>query len=89
MAVHRRATIDELFPNVVLCLFSAGTAPDHRPPNFVNPPSLQPAVIVIAAVMVTLAFVVLAGRLFINRKSLQVSDCMLVPSFFYNFLRTS
>ncbi|KAH7114328.1 hypothetical protein B0J11DRAFT_584759 [Dendryphion nanum] len=76
--------MQDMFPGVDLCLIPAGVAPDGRPPNFVDPPSLQPAVISITAVMLALAFVVLAGRLFVNRKSLKISDWMMVVGFIFD-----
>jgi len=81
MALNHRATAQEMLPGVDLCLIPAGSAPDGRPPNFVDPPSLQPAVVAITTVMLTLAFLVLAGRLFVNRKSLKLPDCKLLLSF--------
>jgi hypothetical protein len=76
MALNPRATIQELYPGVDLCRLQAGQSPDGQPPNFVDPPTLQPAVIATATVMLALAFFILAGRLFVNRKSMKPSDCV-------------
>ncbi|ORY06676.1 hypothetical protein BCR34DRAFT_571221 [Clohesyomyces aquaticus] len=84
MALTRRATIQEMLQGVDLCLVPAAPAPDGRPPNFVDPPSLQPAVVAITTVMLTIAFIVLAGRLFVNRKSLKLPDWMMVVGFIFD-----
>jgi hypothetical protein len=81
--------MQELHPGVDLCLVAAGVAPDGQLPNFVDPPSLQPAVIAITTVMLTLAFLVLAGRLFVNRKSLKLPDCAFGFHVFIPFLQVS
>ncbi|KAF2829893.1 hypothetical protein CC86DRAFT_391950 [Ophiobolus disseminans] len=81
---QRTVTVPNLPPGTDLCLIPAGPAPNGRQPNFVDPPSLQPAVIAITTIMLTLASVVLAGRLFVNRKSLKLPDWMMVVGFLFN-----
>ncbi|KAF2637149.1 hypothetical protein P280DRAFT_530828 [Massarina eburnea CBS 473.64] len=71
-------------PGVDLCLVPAGIAPDGRPPNFLDMPSLQMTVIILTGVMLALAFLVLMGRLFVNRKTLRMSDWMMVVGFIFD-----
>jgi len=58
-----------------LCAFPAGAPPPGVTPNFVNPPTLAPTSIAICTIMMALAVVFAAGRLFANRKRLEWSDC--------------
>lgn len=58
-----------------LCLIPSGTPPTGLP-NFVNLPSLEPALIGITAAMMAWAIIFLTGRLWINRHRLQIADGM-------------
>lgn len=76
MAITGRGiTLQDMFPGTDLCLMPAGTAPDSSPSNLRDAPSLKPTVIAISSVMLALAFVVFAGRIMVNWKTLKVSDC--------------
>ncbi|KAF2966392.1 hypothetical protein GQX73_g7171 [Xylaria multiplex] len=67
------------FPNVDLCALPLSANPDGSPPNFDDPPSLQPILIALTAILLTLATVITAGRLYMNRNALKLADyCMIV-----------
>lgn len=69
---------------VDLCQLPTAPSPDGRPPNFVNPPTLQSAFIIVATIMLSAASTVLFGRLWHNRKSLKLSDWTMVIGFIFN-----
>ncbi|KAI0542088.1 hypothetical protein GGR58DRAFT_497444 [Xylaria digitata] len=64
---------------VDLCAIPLAVNPDGLPPNFENPPSLQPTLIGISAVLLTFSVVITAGRLYVNKRALKLADyCMAV-----------
>ncbi|KAI0473338.1 hypothetical protein GGR56DRAFT_698381 [Xylariaceae sp. FL0804] len=77
MLFNSRASV-ELPEGVDPCSIPAGVSPDGSPPNFVDPPSLQPAIIAISAVLLPIAITICAGRLFVNRKSLRLADYFML-----------
>lgn len=58
-----------------LCAIPAGKPPDGVTPNFVNPPSLAPAMIAVTATLSTISVLITAGRLYVNKRRLHASDC--------------
>ena len=64
----------EGFSGSDLCAVPQAGHPDGLPPNFENPPSLQPTVIAIVAMIMPFTVAVTTGRLFANR-SLKLADC--------------
>ncbi|KAF2962822.1 hypothetical protein GQX73_g10753 [Xylaria multiplex] len=66
-------------PGIDLCAIPLAVNPDGLPPNFENPPSLQPTLIGISAVVLTFSVVTTAGRLYVNKRALKPADyCMAV-----------
>ncbi|KAK4241545.1 hypothetical protein C8A03DRAFT_12189 [Achaetomium macrosporum] len=64
-----------------LCSIRVGMPPEGEVPNFADPPSLVPTIIPVCTVMMTLALLVTAGRLFVNRKQLGWSDFITATLF--------
>lgn len=58
-----------------LCALPAGVSPDGVY-NFVNPPSLFPALLAVSIVLGVLSTMFVLGRLSVNRKKLRIADCM-------------
>ncbi|KAI5927351.1 hypothetical protein F4810DRAFT_706720 [Camillea tinctor] len=70
--------MDALPPGLDLCQIPAGAPPDGTP-NFRNPRSLAPAWIGVTVIMMTWTVIFLAGRLWINKRRLQLADmCAIV-----------
>ncbi|KAI1177089.1 hypothetical protein F4777DRAFT_543702 [Nemania sp. FL0916] len=65
-------------PLIDLCAIPAAPSPDGGPPNFHDPVSLQITITVIAAIVFTLAAVTSAGRLYVNRRCLKISDYVMI-----------
>lgn len=61
--------------NVDLCTLPLSANPDGSPPNFDDPPSLQPPLIALTAILLPFSVVITAGRLYINRHALKLADC--------------
>ncbi|KAI1657786.1 hypothetical protein F4813DRAFT_73879 [Daldinia decipiens] len=69
--------MDALPPGIDLCQVPAGTPPDGVP-NFLNPPSLGPALIGVTATMMAWTVIFLAGRLWVNRHRFQQADACAI-----------
>lgn len=59
---------------VDLCKVPAGKSPNGKY-NFVDPPSLGPAIIAVGATLLAVSTAFTAVRLFLNRKKLRSADC--------------
>lgn len=57
-----------------LCKIPAGKSPDGKY-NFIDPPSLGPAVIAVGTTLLVLSTAFTTGRLFMNRNKLHSADC--------------
>lgn len=57
-----------------LCQVPSATPPDGILPNLKDPPSLAAALIVVTTIMMAWAIIFLAGRLWTNRRRLQLAD---------------
>jgi hypothetical protein len=57
-----------------LCAIPAGVSPDGTY-NFVNPPTLGPAVVAVGVVLGVISTTFTIGRLFVNRNKLRSADC--------------
>jgi hypothetical protein len=57
-----------------LCDIPAGVSPNGIY-NFVNPPSLGPAVVAVGVVLGVISTTFTIGRLFVNRNKLRSADC--------------
>ncbi|KAK8043984.1 hypothetical protein PG993_004008 [Apiospora rasikravindrae] len=77
MLAVRQNPLDQ-YQDVDLCAIPLGLSPDGLPPNFENPPSLQPATIAISVVMIMLAVTITAGRFYVNRRSLKPADYFMM-----------
>ncbi|GAW15331.1 hypothetical protein ANO14919_047400 [Xylariales sp. No.14919] len=77
MLLSKRLTA-QLPPNVDLCAIPLAVNPDGLPPNFENPPSLQPTLIGICVVLLTFSVVITAGRLYANKSALKLADYFMV-----------
>ncbi|KAI1478785.1 hypothetical protein F4774DRAFT_144272 [Daldinia eschscholtzii] len=64
--------------DIDLCSIPVGANPHGLPPNFEDPPTLQPATIAISVITITIAVIVTSGRLFINRKAFRLADFGLI-----------
>jgi hypothetical protein len=65
------------FSDTDLCAIPLGKPPEGQVSNFVDPPSLSRINIVINGTVMASTFLIVAGRLFVNRmmKMLTWSDC--------------
>ncbi|CAJ2508297.1 Uu.00g094830.m01.CDS01 [Anthostomella pinea] len=67
-----RQPLAQHLPDATLCAISLESSGLLR--NFENIPSLQPAIIAIAALMVPFVITITAGRLYVNRHSFKLAD---------------
>ncbi|KAK6953886.1 hypothetical protein Daesc_003848 [Daldinia eschscholtzii] len=66
------------------CSIPVGANPHGLPPNFEDPPTLQPTTIAMSAITITIAVIVTSGRLFINRKAFRLADYFIIVGLIFD-----